>query len=193
MKATGEGVMAALGVGASGDAGGSTAAFDAFYLQHHPRLSAVLLRVTGDRARTEELVSDVFTGLYRDRERLLARPEAEVGAWLYRRAINLGIDALRMAARREKYERSAAAGEGDPSATPLDEALREADRARVRAVLASIKPASAQLLLLRASGCSYAELASVFRVEVGAIGTMLVRAQAAFRKAFQTQYPQERP
>jgi RNA polymerase sigma-70 factor (ECF subfamily) len=195
MKGAGEGVMSPVGEAVGVPVDGWDAAFDAAYLKHQPRVAAVLRRVTGDRARTEELLNDVFTGLHRDRARLLALPESEVASWLYRRAVHLGIDALRVASRRQKYEGSAAGQleEVDPSTDPLERVLRDAERARVRAVLAAMKPAQAQLLLLRSSGCSYGELAAALDVEPGAVGTMLVRAQAAFRKVYSTQHPQESP
>jgi len=54
----------------------------------------------------------------------------------------------------------------------------------VRTVLASIKPAQAQLLILRASGFSYKELAGVLEVKVTGVGTMLNRAEEEFRNRY---------
>jgi RNA polymerase sigma factor (sigma-70 family) len=108
-----------------------------------------------------------------------------LGGWLYRTATNIGIDTLRAGARRRKYETEAARlREGAAAATPLDDVVREEQRRRVRAVLAAIKPVQAQILILRASGFSYKELADVLQAQPSGIGTMLSRAQAEFRRIY---------
>jgi len=62
---------------------------------------------------------------------------------------------------------------------------------RVRAVLASIKPAQAQLLILRTSGLSYKELAEALDVKMSGIGTMLNRAEEEFRTRYLELHPNE--
>ncbi|HEV2117348.1 MAG TPA: hypothetical protein VGR48_15060 [Terriglobales bacterium] len=47
-----------------------------------------------------------------------------------------------------------------------------------------MKPAHAQILILRASGFSYKELADIIDAKLGGIGTMLNRAQTEFRKSY---------
>lgn len=162
----------------------SEAEFEAVFLQHYPRIVGVLLRLLGERAHAEELANDVFWKLYRTP--IVGEVDGRVGGWLYRTATNLGIDALRASARRLKYENAAArAQEGTAAAaSPLDDMMRAEQRRRVREVLAAIKPAQAQVLILRASGFSYKELADVLEVKPGGIGTMLSRAQAEFRKVY---------
>ena len=119
--------------------------------------------------------------------------DGNVGSWLCRTAANLGIDTLRARARRERYEQAAARAQlqaGAP-ADPLEEVLR-AERARlVRAALAELKPAQAQILILRASGLSYKELAEGLKIKLATVGKMLVRAEAAFEKQFREVYGNE--
>jgi DNA-directed RNA polymerase specialized sigma24 family protein len=57
--------------------------------------------------------------------------------------------------------------------------------------LAKLKPTHAQILILRASGLSYKELADSLGVKLGTIGTMLVRAERAFQKRFRRLYGHE--
>ena len=114
-----------------------------------------------------------------------------VGGWLYRVATRLGIDALRAAARRKHYEQAvgtAAYQSGAAKDDPLADVLREEKRQRVRAVLAAMKPAQSQLLMLRQSGLSYQELAEVFGVKAASIGTLLARAEADFEQRFRALY-----
>lgn len=161
----------------------SEAEFEALFLEYYSRIVGVLLRLLGERTRAEELANDVFWKLYRTPA--VGEVDGRVGGWLYRTATNLGIDALRAAARRRKYEDAAArTQEGAAAASPLDDMVRAEQRRRVREVLAVIRPAQAQVLILRASGFSYKELADVLELKPGGIGTMLSRAQAEFRKAY---------
>jgi len=59
-------------------------------------------------------------------------------------------------------------------------------RGRVRRVLAQLKPAQAQALILRASGFSYHEVAETLGVKRVSVGTLILRAEQSFRKHFRT-------
>src|ERR1700730_15480030 len=126
--------------------------FRAVFLQHYARIVVILVRLLGDRGRAEELANDAFWRLYRQPT---LQMDGNVGGWLYRTATNLGIDALRASGRR--HQREAIAGRLAAERTPigpLHDLLREERCGQVRVVLASIKPAQAQLLILRTSGLS---------------------------------------
>lgn len=165
--------------------------FEAVFLEHYGRVVSVLLRLVGDRTRAEELANDTFWKLYRTPG--LSSTDGQLGGWLYRTATNLGIDALRTANRRRKYEDAAARGqESNSASSPLEDIARAEQRHRVRATLAVLKPAQAQILILRASGFSYNELASVMELSPGGIGTTLNRAQAEFRRAYLRLHGQEK-
>jgi RNA polymerase sigma-70 factor (ECF subfamily) len=168
--------------------GSSREEFEALFVAHYSRIVAVLHRILGDRGRAEELASEVFLKLYR--QRLTLRPDGNVPGWLYRTATNAGIDALRAAARRNRLEQAATL-DGQPhrsSESGLDHMLRAEKQQRVRGVLADLKPAQAQLLLLRASGHSYKELAAALEIEPASVGTMLIRAEAAFERLYREIY-----
>jgi RNA polymerase sigma-70 factor (ECF subfamily) len=163
--------------------------FRAVFLQHYPRIFAVLVRLLGDRSHAEEVANDAFWRLYRQPG---LQTDGNVGGWMYRTATNLGIDALRAAGRRRQHEDTA--GQlADKCTTPgpLDDLLKQERSLRVRAVLASIKPAQAQLLVLRVSGLSYKELAEALDVKMSGIGTMLNRAEEEFRNRYLALYPHE--
>jgi len=165
--------------------------FESLFVKYYPRVTGVLYRLVGDRGLAEELANDVFWKLHR--QAWLAESDGNVGGWLCRTATNLGIDHLRAAARRRHHEeaagRQAAASIASPD--PLADVLRAERAGRVRAVLARLKPAHAQILILRASGLSYKELGDSLGVKLGTIGTMLVRAERAFQRRFRRMYAQE--
>lgn len=161
---------------------------DEVFLGNYARVVGVLRRMVGDYGRAEELASEVFLKLYR--QKLTVIGGGSVSGWLYRTATNLGIDALRAANRRSRLEQAAAVeGRGGGSGEDAFELMARAEKQqRVRGVLADLKPAQAQLLLLRASGHSYKELAAALEIEAGSVGTSLVRAEAAFAERYRELY-----
>jgi RNA polymerase sigma factor (sigma-70 family) len=162
---------------------------DVFRAQY-PRLISVLLRVTSDRAQAEELASEVFCKLAK--RPALFRPGNNLEGWLYRAAMNLGLDALKAAARRRRNEEASAVeavrGAFTSGNNPLDNLLRAEKQQRVRAVLAGLKPISARLLLLRNSGFSYRELAQILEMNPASVGKLLLRSMAEFEQKYRETY-----
>ena len=180
-EATMRSAMSALG---GERAGWSAAAFEAIFFEHYARLVAVVQRVLGDRAQAEEIASDAFLKLYRQP----SAPDGyqNLGGWLYRTASRLGNDALRASNRRRQPDPEAGERLAEASAAsgPLEEVLRAERIRNVRAALATLKPAQAQILTLRASGLSYKEVAEAMGVKATSVGQSLARAEAAFEKAY---------
>jgi RNA polymerase sigma-70 factor (ECF subfamily) len=178
--------------------GSTDESFEELFLAHYGRIVAVLVRLLGDWSRAEDLANEVFLKLYRrslpvhheprsrGKEVSLQASDANVAGWLYRTAMNLGIDALRSSARRRQYEQAAALAEAvsHRREDAFDQTLRVEKQHRVRGVLAELKPLQAQLLVLRASGHSYKELADALGIEPGSVGTLLARAEAVFENRY---------
>ena len=173
--------------GAAGDRR-IAASVEALFREHYDRIAGMLTRLTGDRAHSEEIAADVFHKLSR-RPALLDSGE-DLAAWIYRVATNAGFDALRTNSRRRKRETAAGWDTIHTVAAPsaLDGMLAEERRQRVRAVLGALKPRDAQLLLLRAGGMAYRELAGALGIEPASVGTMLARAEAEFERRFRARY-----
>jgi RNA polymerase sigma factor (sigma-70 family) len=136
----------------------------------------------GDCGRAEELANEAFLRLHR----AVLPPAAKknLPGWLYRTAMNLGIDDLRARSRHFRLVQQALL---TPSTSPddgLQHVLRAERQKRVRAVLARLKPESAQLLLLRATGHSYREIAAHLEIPGASVGTTLLRAEAAFERCY---------
>ena len=170
--------------------GGSHAGewFEALFREHYPRLVGMIARLTWDRSQAEEIAADAFSKLSR-RSTLLASRE-DVTAWVYRVATNAGLDALRAASRRRRREQAAGAerlrtGE---EVSALEALLREERGARVRTVLSRMKARDAQLLLLRASGMPYRQIAQALGVQPSSVGTLLARAEREFERDYRARY-----
>jgi len=163
--------------------------FRAIFQQHYARIVDILVRLLGDRAHADDVANDAFWRLYRQPA---LQTDGNVGGWLYRTATNLGIDALRMGGRRRQHEEAAGriAQENIPRG-PLDDLLREERCRRVRHVLSLLKPAQAQLLILRSAGLSYKEIADALEVRATSVGTMLNRAEQEFRDRYIALHPNE--
>jgi RNA polymerase sigma-70 factor (ECF subfamily) len=165
--------------------------FEAVFQEHYPRIVGMLARLTNDRGQAEEIAADVFCKLSR-RPTLFQRGES-LTPWIYRVATNAGLDAWRSNARRRRREESAHA-ETVRLVSPggaLEDILREERCARVRTVLALLKPREAQLLLLRASGLAYRELAESTGTHPNSVGTLLARAEAEFERKFRARYGED--
>jgi len=158
------------------------------FREHYPRLVGMLARLTGDRAQAEDIAGDMFCKLAR-RPATLYCPD-DLTAWVYRVASNAGIDAVRANVRRRRREEAAGVERLriEPGDGALEEVLRQERRARVREVLAGLKPREAQLLLLRSGGMAYREIAQTLGVAAGSVGTLLARAEAEFERRFRARY-----
>lgn len=79
------------------------------------------------------------------------------------------------------------------SGAPDPEQVRAAaeEQEHVRTVLAALNPRQAELLLLRGSGLSYAEVAASLELNPASVGTLISRAQQAFRKEFIQRYGEQ--
>jgi RNA polymerase sigma-70 factor, ECF subfamily len=58
----------------------------------------------------------------------------------------------------------------------------------VRLLLTAIEPREAELLVLRSQGVSYEELAATLNLNPASVGTLLGRAQQAFRREYTRRY-----
>jgi len=162
--------------------------FEALFRAHYPRLVGLLAHLIGDRAQAEEIAADAFSKLAR-RSALFAT-RGDVTAWVYRVATNAGLDALRANSRRRRKEEAAGAERLRTAAEPgaLEEIISRERAARVRAVLGSLKPRDAQLLLLRSGGMAYRDIAQALGVQASSVGTLLARAEREFERQYRVRY-----
>jgi RNA polymerase sigma-70 factor (ECF subfamily) len=167
---------------AAARAGDAAVEFEAIFRLHYDRVARTIARIVQDPARAEELAVEVFWKLW-------YKPEAlggEAGGWLYRSAVRAGLYELRREARRARYHRLFPFLSGP--ATPEETHAAAEECAHVRAVLASMNARQAELLLLRGNGLSYQEVAEALGLKPASVGTLLSRAQQAFRKEYLKQY-----
>ena len=75
-----------------------SALLERLYRDHADRIYGLCLRMTGDRVHATELAQDVFVRAWEQLDRL--RADSDAGAWLWRLATNVVLNALRSDRRR---------------------------------------------------------------------------------------------
>lgn len=169
------------------DAGRTTRArADAFersftdvFTSHFTRLYRFLDRLSGEPELAADLAQETFIRLYQRRS-LPDRPEA----WLITVALNLFRNQRSMRARRRAlltHSRGARV-HSDPPPAPGEEA-DDGMRERVRAAIEGLSERDRALLLLRAEGFAYRDIALALDLNEASVGTLLARAKRAFRNA----------
>lgn len=168
-------------VGEVPDATTFSRAFAALFAEHYPTVFRFLDRVSGDADLAADLAQETFLRLHR---RGVA-PDAPA-AWLITVALNLFRNAKTSARRRRELltvERGSQL-HSQPSASS-DELEGEEDRRRiVRAALDRLPERDRQLLLLRAEGYEYRELAAMLSLNAASVGVLLARAKQKFLAAY---------
>jgi RNA polymerase sigma-70 factor (ECF subfamily) len=159
--------------------------FESAFHAHYGRIARVIARVIRDPGRAEELAVEVLWKFWRT-------PRAhgdQAGGWLYRTAVRVSLNELRRKTRSSRHESLSDTTPGAPDPEQVRAAREEQEQ--VRQVLAALDPRQAELLLLRSSGLSYEEVAAALEMNPASVGTLLSRAQQAFRKEFIQRYGEQ--
>ena len=164
--------------------------FEAIFHAQYERVARVIAGVIRDPARAEELAVEVFLKWSRQARSAEENP----GAWLYRTAVRTGLNELRHQERRSRREGVFGFfrfSRVTTSATPEDSLVASEEKEKVHLVLSGLKPRQAELLVLRSHDLTYDELAATLTLNPASIGTLLSRAEQAFRKEYIRRYGKE--
>jgi RNA polymerase sigma factor (sigma-70 family) len=153
-------------------------AFETLFKSEYARVAGIANRVLADPQEAEDVAQEVFISFHR----LHSASAHFAPAWLHRAAAHTALNRVRGRKRRERRELAQAPEEASRTVDPQRMLEVGEDRRIVRAALARLAPKPAAVLVLRASGLSYAEVAQAIGVGTGQIGTLLRRAEAALRK-----------
>ncbi|HET6361778.1 MAG TPA: sigma-70 family RNA polymerase sigma factor [Gemmatimonadota bacterium] len=150
---------------------------DAYYAS----IFRYLDRLSGDPDLAADIAQEAFVRLFR-RGFLPEKPDR----WLVTVALNLFRNE-RSTARRRARLTARHAGDLRPASGPSPAERFEALRlqAKVRDALDRLPSRERELLLLRAEGYSYRDLAKVLELNETSVGTLLARAKRAFEDAYE--------
>jgi RNA polymerase sigma-70 factor (ECF subfamily) len=149
---------------------------------HFQRLYRYLDRLSGEPELAADLAQEAFVRLYQ-RGSFPERPEA----WLITVATNLFRNARTQRVTRSRLL-TPARGEAvlaDPPPAPSHAVEQTDSQRRVRRAIDGLPEREQQLLLLRAEGYSYREIAAVLELQEASVGTLLARAKQAFRELYE--------
>jgi len=154
--------------------------FEELFEAHHARLVRVMCRISGDPGLAADLAQSAFVRLYR-RGALPGDPEA----WLISVALNLLRNEKSTRARRLRLVAPLAVTDPpDPPPTVEQASASARERRRVRDALGCLDARARALLLLRAEGYRYHDIAAALDLREASIGTLLARARRAFLAAY---------
>ena len=153
---------------------------ETLFAQYHESLVRMLYRRTGDRDRAEDLAQEVFA-------RALTAPPENPRPWLFAVALNLVRDDGRRAVRQGR-RLQLLKGETEATADAPDDHYEHNEKVRtVRAALDQLREVDREVLLLKAEGFDYDEIAAATGLARGAIGTTLSRARRRLVEAYRAQ------
>ncbi len=149
---------------------------------HFQRLHRVLNRLAGEPELADDVVQEAFVRLYQRG----SMPDAPA-AWLVSVAMNLLRNERSTRSRRLRLL-TPARGErvhGDQPPAPDERAVAAGARRRVRSALDRLPERERRMLLLRAEGYSYRDIAAALELNETSVGVLLARARRAFRDAYE--------
>ena len=152
--------------------------FVGLFEAHYRRLFRYLNRLTGDGELAADLVQETFIRLYQRG----GAPDAP-GPWLISVAMNLLRNESTTRRRRARLL-SITRGEGahsDSEPSPDQQLVTSETSGRVRRTIESMPERERHLLILRAEGYSYREIATALELNEASVGVLLARAKQAFR------------
>jgi len=156
--------------------------FAELFEAHFQRVYRYLNRLSGDPELAADVAQETFVKLYQRG----SAPDSPA-AWLISVAMNLFRNASSTRSRRLRLL-TPARGESvlaDPPPSP-DQALEAKDsRRRVRLVLDRMPEREREMLLLRAEGYSYREIALALGLNEASVGVLLARARRVFRETYE--------
>lgn len=166
-------------------------AFQELFRRFSPRILHYVRRMVGSDARAEELTQDVFTQVYRFRDRY--RPESKFATWIFTIATNLCLNDLRRPERRLRVDiwnnpSEDEPREGpplpDPDARTPEEGVASGEMAtRLQRAIAGLPPKQrAALTLSRFDGLPYQEVANALGCTEGAVKALIFRATQTLKR-----------
>jgi RNA polymerase sigma-70 factor (ECF subfamily) len=159
---------------------GDRRAFRALAEKYSGPLYRFILRQLGRPAVAEELLQETLLRAYRAAATF--EPRAAVSTWLFRIAANLCLNEAQSAHFRHEVA-AEAPGVATTQADPATALERKEVGVAVEAALTALPPQQrAAVQLARFEGLSYAEIAEVLGVSVGAVDGLLQRARQTLRK-----------
>ncbi len=159
---------------------GDLGKFSFLFERHHRTLFNFLLRLTGNRDLSEDLVQEVFLRMLKYRRTF--RPDSQFTAWMYQVARNAHVDYFRKHKNEAPADRDAEKEDSlvepvGPAPNPEQQFRKAQEASLVRRALARLSLDKREVLILsRYQGLKYEEIAAILGCEVGTVKGRVFRA-----------------
>ncbi|KZE76392.1 RNA polymerase subunit sigma-24 [Paenibacillus elgii] len=155
--------------------------FRHIFYKHYPSVRRKLIALVRDEAAADDLAQEVFLRLYRNPP---DDPQV-IGAWLHRVLTRIAYDHMSKRAReralQEKQELHLRVTEQEGKSNE-ETVLEQFEHEELRGWLDQLSERDRQVLLLRFSGYSYAEIAEKLQIRTPLVGTLIHRATARLKR-----------
>ena len=163
-------------------AAGDRDAFARLYEVHAPRVFALCVRMTADRALAEELTQDAFVRAWEKLPQF--RGESSFGTWLHRLTVNVVLNRRESDGRRRRHHAA------DDDGAVLDAAPARphvpGDRMDLEQAIAALPPGARRVFVLYdVQGYQHDEIARLLGITTGGSKAQLHRARLLLREALQ--------
>lgn len=150
--------------------------------RHHVHLFNFLLRLTGDRPQSEDLVQEVFFRILRYRQTY--REGTSFATWMYQIARNARVDSLRKK-RPEVGMELETISPADARPTPVDRAVSTQQEQMLRRSMALLPEDKRELLVLsRYQNLPHDQIAEILKCEVNSVKVRVFRAVQDLKKIY---------
>ena len=150
--------------------------------RHHVKLLNFFMKMTGDRAVSEDLVQESFLRILRYRDSFRG-DQGEFAMWMYRLARSVGVDHFRRSALRRTTELDDTFAGNEPSA--LDRVEMDQSAQLLQRSLLKLSPEKREVLVLhRFHFKKFTEIAEILDCSVGTARTRAHRAMIDLRKIY---------
>jgi RNA polymerase sigma-70 factor (ECF subfamily) len=163
-------------------AGGDRQAFERLYRTHANRVYSLCARMSGSRAKGEELTQDVFVRTWEKLPQF--RGESAFSTWLHRLAVNVVLNA-----RKVDGKHNARVDDGGADIEGLDQgaaAPLDAERMDLDEAIGRLPPGARRIFVLHdVEGYKHDEIAEIFGITAGGSKAQLHRARLLLREALE--------
>ncbi|NLA21517.1 MAG: RNA polymerase sigma factor [Candidatus Marinimicrobia bacterium] len=154
-------------------------AFNNLVRENHQRIYGLFRRMVGSQAEADDLTQETFIKVYKNLPKF--RQESSIQTWIYRIAINQGLNYL----RRMKIRQTLGLELADSAAEPDEFQSNQANRNLLRRAIAKLPPRQQMVVILRSfQELSFKEIAAVLNITENAAKVNFSHAVKNLREIF---------
>ena len=170
--------------------------FQSIVENHQEKVRNTCFRFVKNPEDADELAQDVFISVYESLSHF--REESELSTWIYRIAVNKSLDFLRKKKRKKRFAQLSSLFGFDeekeeiviPSESNPDQELESKERKQILDEAINILPENQQtaITLSKYEGFSNKEIASIMKVSLSSVESLIHRAKKNLHKQLYNYY-----